>query len=299
MKNKYNLISRMSCAPNNPPASTGTITSGTLTGYNINKAYTGTSCLPTIASGAGLITPVGTAETIYTIGFPKTAFTAASRSNGTNILDITNESVTNQISGLTSSLNFATNAAATSMTTASTVTAGTAFPLSAATLRNNIQKEYCYYYNCYITGIQTLLMQIANSTSTAGGGGVGAATYVTNTDGSVTLTYTPPSLSTDVQQLNSILNQIIQVIQALQTSKTNQLANIYANYEGQVSKLLATQGKLNSQARMLTSNSLIQDVQGSMVDYTIEKNSASTNLLAIYGFMNIVAVGMLYYIYRS
>jgi hypothetical protein len=37
----------------------------------------------------------------------------------------------------------------------------------------------------------------------------------------------------------------------------------------------------------------------SMIDYTMEKNSSSRNLLAVYGFMNIVAVGLLFYMYKA
>jgi hypothetical protein len=41
------------------------------------------------------------------------------------------------------------------------------------------------------------------------------------------------------------------------------------------------------------------NVKTAMMDYTIEKNNASRNMLAVYGFLNIVAVGMLYYMYSS
>lgn len=36
-----------------------------------------------------------------------------------------------------------------------------------------------------------------------------------------------------------------------------------------------------------------------MVNYSIEKNKAATNLLALYGFLNLSAIGILIYIYRS
>jgi hypothetical protein len=45
--------------------------------------------------------------------------------------------------------------------------------------------------------------------------------------------------------------------------------------------------------------SMEKDLKSAMVDYTVEKNSSSRNLLAIYGFMNIVAAGLIFYLYRT
>jgi len=36
-----------------------------------------------------------------------------------------------------------------------------------------------------------------------------------------------------------------------------------------------------------------------MVEYSVEKNKAATNMLALYGFLNLTAIGLLIYIYRS
>lgn len=40
-------------------------------------------------------------------------------------------------------------------------------------------------------------------------------------------------------------------------------------------------------------------LQNDMLNYSIEKNRAARNLLTLYGFLNLTAVGMLLYIYRS
>jgi hypothetical protein len=57
--------------------------------------------------------------------------------------------------------------------------------------------------------------------------------------------------------------------------------------------------QLIAHSTQLQSASLETDVQTAMIDYTLEKNASSRNLLAVYGFMNIVAVGLLFYLYRS
>jgi hypothetical protein len=51
--------------------------------------------------------------------------------------------------------------------------------------------------------------------------------------------------------------------------------------------------------RKLQNSEMETNAKSAMIDYTVEKNSSSRNLLAIYGFMNIVAVGMLVYLYRA
>ena len=52
-------------------------------------------------------------------------------------------------------------------------------------------------------------------------------------------------------------------------------------------------------SKILENNNLTSDVQAAMIDYSIEKNSSSRNLLAVYGFMNIVAAGLLFYLYTN
>jgi hypothetical protein len=60
-----------------------------------------------------------------------------------------------------------------------------------------------------------------------------------------------------------------------------------------------TRNNLVKHSRKLQNNDLKSDVQSAMIEYSLEKNSASRNLLAIYGFMNIIAAGLLFYIYTK
>jgi hypothetical protein len=41
------------------------------------------------------------------------------------------------------------------------------------------------------------------------------------------------------------------------------------------------------------------DIYARMIEYTKEKANVTNNLMQLYGFLNIVAIGMLFYIYRS
>ena len=65
------------------------------------------------------------------------------------------------------------------------------------------------------------------------------------------------------------------------------------------SDLSTARTRLRENSEKLEKQDLAADIQSSMIDYSLEKNESSRNMLAIYGFMNIVAVGMLFYLYTN
>jgi hypothetical protein len=86
----------------------------------------------------------------------------------------------------------------------------------------------------------------------------------------------------------------------------NSRAESLDTYYGTTTGVNALNGQLDDARKSLTkhmgklqSNNMEMDVKSSMIDYSLEKNSSSRNLLAIYGFMNIVAGGILFYLYKS
>ena len=90
-------------------------------------------------------------------------------------------------------------------------------------------------------------------------------------------------------------------MKTLVNSRLNTL-NTYYGEKG-VNKLNAdlddTRSKLMAHSEKLQKNDMESDIQAAMIDYSLEKNSSSRNLLAVYGFMNIVAVGLLFYLYKN
>jgi carboxypeptidase C (cathepsin A) len=56
---------------------------------------------------------------------------------------------------------------------------------------------------------------------------------------------------------------------------------------------------IKDQNDKLSAKNLNSDVVQQMVNYTYEKNRYSSNLLALYGGLNIVAIALLLYIYRA
>ena len=137
---------------------------------------------------------------------------------------------------------------------------------------DNISKEYCFYYKRYNYALQELL--IVASVSQTG------SDYF--------------ALKEDTIQLNSLLNQLLQILQMailLQSASEDDSDN---------SEDYATAREiLTWHMAKLQDSDMEANAKKSMIDYTIEKNSSSRNLLAIYGFLNIVAIGMLAYLYRS
>lgn len=157
------------------------------------------------------------------------------------------------------------------------------FSTKAKELRDSIQREYCFYYNRYVYGLSSLLTDAANSAIDKTG-----TAYTTK--------------KTNVILLNSKLNQILQILHALTSSRRTTLNTYYGTNTG-VNTLNTNIGTLSTSltnhSKALKDKSLELNVQSAMIDYSLEKNASSRNLLGIYGFMNIVAIGLLFYLYRS
>jgi len=176
------------------------------------------------------------------------------------------------------------NAAPPGDTDPDDVNPASTFADSAAALRANIGSEYCFYYKRYMYALQKVLLLAA----TSGMNLAGNADY--------------NSKKKVAQDLNSKLNQLLQIMQGLVNARTQSLNTYYGTTTGvnAVNQDLDNARKsLVEHMDKLQSNNMEMDVRSSMIDYTLEKNSSSRNLLAIYGFMNIVAVGLLFYLYKS
>lgn len=234
-----------------------------LTNYNQSFTPATSSCLPDNGTGLGT-------------GFPRIDMTDAS---GTTIKPA---ALTSHVATLLR--NKSATAPATldpdNMDPAST------FKEKSAIVRSNIEKEYCFYHKRYMFILREVLTSASSPTALTG---TAAADYALQ--------------KTNAGIINSKLNQILQVMQELIKVRNTSLNNYYSSSAGGVNQLNtdldAMRTTLNTHSTQLQSKSLETDVQSAMIDYTIEKNSSSRNLLAVYGFMNIVAIGMLFYLYRS
>lgn len=152
------------------------------------------------------------------------------------------------------------------------------FTTKSAELRTHILKEYCFYYVRYIWVLTQVLNTAASTTAIVGD--------------PLTL-YTTQRTNAGI--INSKLNQILQILQELATMRSSSLNTYY----GSTPNLDIIRNQLQTHSDQLKSATMETDVQSAMIDYTLEKNASSRNLLGIYSFMNIIAIGILFYLYRS
>lgn len=132
-----------------------------------------------------------------------------------------------------------------------------------------IQREYCFYYTRYMYALRQVLTLAATPETPMGSG----STY--------------DSYKQNAIRLNNQLSQILMILQSV------------SRLSGSTLDIDSVNNNLLDHMRKLQDTSMETDAKSAMIEYTLEKNSSSRNLLAIYGFMNIVAVGMLVYLYRA
>ncbi len=152
-------------------------------------------------------------------------------------------------------------------------------------LRTKINDEFCYYYRRY-TYILPMILQKA----------VSASKTVLDADTDYN------TMKTNAIAINKKLNDIIELLNGMNNSG-NQALNGYYSGTGGInslnSQLQATKDNLKKSADILQSSDMEIEAKKAMIDYTLEKNSSSRNMLGLYVFMNLVAGGLLFYLYRS
>jgi hypothetical protein len=188
------------------------------------------------------------------------------------------------------------------------------FSTKAKNLRASFMNEYCFYHSAYVFALEKLLTAATNQAFVDAQERKILASRVIKTEGSVNILYggltgsgnsiAPTGLMGHVYILNSKLNQLIQLMNKLQSVRLSSLnTNFYGVFSDPNSNLnkplSEVQRKLNDVSTVLTKGDFEMSAKQSMIDYTLEKNSSSRNLLAVYGFMNIVAVGLLFYLYKA
>ena len=187
--------------------------------------------------------------------------------------------------------------------------AASTFATNSKKLRTALQTEYCYYYVRYRFGLEQVLTAATSQALTSTTVATTSSADNTTITGSTPATTYGSAKDTTIL-LNKKLNELIQIMQKLQAIRFGSLSSGADSYYNKFNsssedsttfngKLKAQQESLKAQSALLQSGSFNDDVKQSMIDYTLEKNASSRNLLAVYGFMNIVAVGLLFYMYKA
>ena len=160
-----------------------------------------------------------------------------------------------------------------------------AYAQKANLLRTKIESEFCYYYRRYSYVLPLLLNKA-----------VSAPKATLDADTSY------QTMKTNTIAINKKLNDLIELLNGLTLAGTNTLKGYYENNGGLNSlnsQLQTTKDALKKSSDILQSSEMETEAKKAMIDYTLEKNSASRNMLGLYVFMNLVAGGLLFYLYRS
>jgi cytochrome c556 len=150
-------------------------------------------------------------------------------------------------------------------------------------LKTIIRNEYCYYEARYKYAIRTLFTNISNAT--AGATGATQANIDKYTNFSVIL-------NRRLQDISQVANAITED-QYLTTQQFQTEINVYNT---EINQYFDT---LKKHAAILKKEVPAVELKKRMVEYTREKANAHKNLLSLYFFLDVVALGLLFYVYKA
>jgi hypothetical protein len=150
---------------------------------------------------------------------------------------------------------------------------------------SKIQQEYCFYYFRYKYSLETLFDKLINTSKQSSLSGADRADI--------------QNRLTRAKNFNEKLNDIIQITNYIAQKRASEMRDQNTEINDLNSSIQSTFDTLQSHSKLLNSETSVQDLRKRMVEFTEEKNRSAMNLLSLYGFLNLVAIGLLFYIARS
>jgi hypothetical protein len=157
------------------------------------------------------------------------------------------------------------------------------FVMKQQELLKDIQAEYCFYESRY----KYSLDQLFNSISIG---------YNNNT-GDVQTAIQKYLATTQI--LNQKLNDLVQIINGITEDMLSSTTGLEAEVKAFDKQMREEKMKLEKQNKIISSNQAAVEINKQMVKFTEQKAKYSHNLLGLYSFLNIVALGLLVYVYKS
>jgi len=149
----------------------------------------------------------------------------------------------------------------------------------------DMKTEFCYYYTRYKYSLNKLFDSIV-STSTGS----------TLTD----------AQKNDIQDkldkaknFNQKLNDLVQINNFIAKKRAEEMGTQNQNINALNTEITTTFNKLQSNNALLKREDAVAELRKRMTEFSQEKNLSANNLLALYGFLNLVSLGLLFYIYRK
>jgi hypothetical protein len=152
---------------------------------------------------------------------------------------------------------------------------------------NKIKAEFCFYEGRYRVALTTLLDNVASASLPS----VSAAAANSQRQFEIYLPIT--------KKLNEKLNDITQIANAVAIERYKLSRGDNQDINNINAQLASRADELKAQQKILSSDVSKAELHKRMVDYTKEKNNATTNLLTLYAVLNIVAIGALVILART
>jgi len=152
---------------------------------------------------------------------------------------------------------------------------------------NKIKAEFCFYEGRYRVALNTLLDNVASASLPSASG----ATANSQRQFEIYLPIT--------KKLNEKLNDITQLANAVAIERYKLSRSDNQDINKINAQLASRAEELKAQQKILSSDVSKAELHKRMVEYTKEKNNATTNLLTLYAVLNIVAIGALVILART
>jgi len=147
--------------------------------------------------------------------------------------------------------------------------------------------EYCYYNERYAWSITQLFGSLVGPNGQA-------YMTVTSAQQATINKYLQASV-----QLNQSLNDITQILKGVAASRINSAKSLGSDILKLNKELEDTEQGLAKQKEILTKGNDTTLLYKEMEKYSKQKNNYTANMLMMYSFLNITALGLLFYVYRS
>ena len=164
-----------------------------------------------------------------------------------------------------------------------TATNAEAYVAKQTVFLTNVKAEYCFYDSRYKFCLEKLFSAVRQG-------------YQNNSREAQALVQKYLELT---QRFNQRVNDLTQIMNAVTEDGLRASNNISQDIKDFNEKIQEQKKKLMEQRDLISSSQATTTIRKQMVKYTEEKARRSDNLLQMYGFLNIVALGLLVYIYRA
>ncbi len=149
----------------------------------------------------------------------------------------------------------------------------------------DLKNEFCHYYSRYRYALDQLFNKLSSTSGKAS---------VSDSDKQQINRYLGKA-----KDFNIKLNDLVQISNFLASKRVQDASQQSADVNALNENINSVFNSLKRQSDILNKEHGEAELRQRMVEYSQEKNRPTNNLLQLYGVLNIVAIGLLLYIYRS